>query len=142
MTLAWRNRDEARFCFKTSDIISPQQHAQWFDRYEKLDNDFVFIAEVDGKSVGQAAIYGIDWSTGTAEIGRFLVAPESAGQGYIQAACAGIIQIGHNLLNLRYLFLEVLETNVRAMHIYQSNGFREEFRTTGLVRMGQKLTPA
>ena len=91
LTLSWRNRDDARIWFKNSNPFSFSQHRAWFQRYQDKDDDFLFIVEFDGRPVGQAAIFDIQWETGIAEIGRFLVAPEASGKGYIHWASDALI---------------------------------------------------
>lgn len=138
-TLTWRNRDEARIWFKTSSQITFEQHQAWFYRYINKDDDFLFVVESNGQIVGQASVYDIRWDEGSAEIGRFLVAPESAGKGYIGKACAALVVLCAETFNLQYLFLEVLEANERALRLYQRNGFAEERRYDNLIRMGRTL---
>jgi diamine N-acetyltransferase len=138
LTLAWRNRDEARKNFKNSEIISPDQHLSWFKRYLARDDDFVFIVEAENMAVGQAAVYGIDWNSGTAEIGRFLAAPEHSGKGYIRAGCELMIDLCWEKLDLKYLFLEVFEHNTRAIRLYESVGFVKEPGIDNLLRFGFK----
>lgn len=138
-TLAWRNRDEARKWFKTSTLIEPEQHRAWFARYYLRDDDFVFVVEADGRRVGQAAVYGIDWTTHEAEVGRFLAAPACEGRGFIGNACVMLLRFCASTLGLRYVFLEVMETNERAIRVYRRCGFVEEARDSGLVRMGCEL---
>lgn len=138
-TLAWRNRDEARIWFKTSSQITFEQHQAWFYRYFDKDDDFLFVVESNGQIVGQASVYDIRWDEGSAEIGRFLVAPESAGKGYIGKACEALVVFCAETFNLQYLFLEVLEANERALRLYQRNGFAEERRYDNLIRMGRTL---
>lgn len=138
-TLSWRNRDEVRIWFKTSNPLSWDQHYAWYKRYINKDNDFLFIVEVDGHPVGQASVYDIDWVSGSAEVGRFLAAPEGKGRGYIGQACAELIRACAGRLGLRYIFLEVLENNERAIRLYERNDFVEEQRYEGLIRMGLTL---
>lgn len=134
--LDWRNRDEARVWFKTSDKLSLDSHKRWYERYLAKDDDFFFLVEADGAPVGQCAIYDIDRIAKSAEIGRFLVAPDKAGNGYITRSCEELIRFGTRTLDLPYLFLEVMEENVRAIRIYEHCGFSEEGRSDGLIRMG------
>jgi diamine N-acetyltransferase len=138
-TLLWRNRDEVRVWFKTSMPLTWEQHYGWFQRYLSKDDDFLFVIEVAGKLVGQASVYGIDWATGRAEVGRFLAATECGGKGYIDQACAELILICADTLALEYIFLEVLENNTRAVRLYMHNGFVEEQRYDGLIRMGRTV---
>lgn len=139
-TLSWRNRDSARIWFKTSSPISTEQHQAWFDCYLNKDDDFVFIIEVADKPVGQASVYKINHHMKSAELGRFLVAPEHSGRGYMRQACGALIEFSASKLALDYLFLEVRETNTRAIGIYESHGFSTECCVNGFIRMGCHLT--
>ncbi|MEE1888740.1 GNAT family N-acetyltransferase [Pseudomonas carassii] len=140
-TLSWRNRDEARVWFKTSAPLTMDQHAGWFSKYQQKNDDFLFVVESGGMPVGQASVYAIDWEKRSAEVGRFLVAPEGSGKGFIGRACAELVTFSRDVLGLGYIFLEVLESNERAIRLYLQNGFSEEGRSDGLIRMGQSLSP-
>lgn len=139
MTLGWRNRDDVRIWFKTSQIIMPEHHRAWYSRYSTRDDDFVFVVEAEGRPIGQASVYEIDWSRAIGEVGRFLVAPEAQGRGYISVACAELVRCCAETLNLKYVFLEVKADNVRALKVYAHTGFREEARADGMIRMGRVL---
>src|SRR5260370_2496650 len=80
MTMSWRNRDDVRIWFKNSELITAEHHRTWYSRYSILDDDFVFVVEVQGRPVGQASVYGINWPDSSAEIGRFKVAPQATHQ--------------------------------------------------------------
>ncbi len=134
--LDWRNRDEARVWFKTSDKLTFESHKNWYDRYVNKDDDFFFLIEAGGKPVGQCGIYDVDRASGTAEIGRFLAATDQAGHGYITRSCGELVRFGIGVLNLSYLFLEVMEQNAKAISVYRRCGFDEEGSFKGLVRMG------
>jgi diamine N-acetyltransferase len=139
-TLSWRNRDENRVWFKTSNPLTLEQHIEWFHRYMTRDDDFLFIVEVEKILVGQVSVYGIDWEAHCAEVGRFLSSPENTGKGYIRQALVELIRYCTNTFGLRYLFLEVFENNSRAIRLYQLNGFSEERRYDGLIRMSRLLS--
>ncbi len=134
--LAWRNRAEARVWFKNSDKIAFDAHIAWYEKYLLKEDDYFFLVEVNGVPVGQCAIYGIDNDARRAEVGRFLVAPEMAGNGYIGRSCAELVRFGAEVLKLSYLFLEVMEQNTKAIRLYTRQGFVEEGRSGGLIRMG------
>lgn len=138
-TLAWRNRDDARKWFKTTAPIALDQHMAWFERYRRKDDDVVFVVEADGVPVGQVAVYDIDQGAGSAEVGRFLVAPEAAGKGYLYAACSALVDYCARVLNLQRLHLEVFEGNSRALRIYTAIGFVEARRNDGLIFMEKVL---
>jgi diamine N-acetyltransferase len=139
MTLDWRNRDDVRVWFKSSHVITMDQHHAWFARYAERDDDFVFVVEAVGRPVGQASVYGIDWNEKTAEVGRFIAAPGSRGLGYIGVACEELLRCCALTLNLKSVFLEVKEDNVRAIRLYERNGFQEQERSHGLILMRLSL---
>ena len=139
MTMGWRNRDDARIWFKNSQIINEEQHRTWYSRYSTRDDDFVFVVEAQGHPVGQASVYEINWADGSAEVGRFVVAPDSGGRGYIGLACTELLRFCAETLNLKHLFLEVKENNCRAIKLYLRHGFREEARAEGMIRMVRSL---
>jgi RimJ/RimL family protein N-acetyltransferase len=139
--LGWRNRDDARIWFKTSDKLSFESHRAWYERYLQKDDDYFFLIEVAGAPVGQCAIYNIDHHTESAEIGRFLVAPGHSGNGYMTRSCKEIVQFGTKVLSITYLYLEVFERNTRAIKLYTGCGFNEESRSAGLIRMSFERRP-
>ena len=66
-TLAWRNQNHIRRWFVRSDIITPNQHRQWFEAYRQRDDDFVFVIEETRelrKTIGQVSLYRVDWDGG------------------------------------------------------------------------------
>jgi diamine N-acetyltransferase len=143
-TLSWRNRDDARIWFKTTDPIPPESHKAWFQRYRDKDDDFLFIVEAQdliARPVGQVSVYGIDWGARRAEVGRFLVAPGEGGKGYMTRACQVLIDYCGGPLGLDYVFLEVFERNERARRLYETIGFSEEDRYDALIRMGRSIGP-
>jgi diamine N-acetyltransferase len=139
-TLAWRNHDEARIWFKSSNLITYDQHHSWFQHYREKDDDFLFIVEIDGSLVGQASVYSIDWQSHTAEVGRFLASMNGVGKGYMDMACSMLVKFCKDQLGLESLFLEVFETNQRAIKLYRRNGFTENAHYDGLIRMVRSLT--
>ncbi|MBN3789895.1 GNAT family N-acetyltransferase [Burkholderia sp. Ac-20353] len=140
-TLAWRNRDGAREQFKHSDLLAYEQHHGWFVRYCDKPDDLVFVAELaaTGERVGQVAIYAIDGGARTAEIGRFVAAPEFLGQGLMKEAIDVLMRFAARELSLASVYLEVLESNERASHLYRKLGFEERGRADGLIRMDRSI---
>lgn len=138
-TLAWRNRDDARIWFKNTAPLSLDQHRQWYERYLEKPDDVLFIVEVAGTIVGQVSVYDIDLQARSGEVGRFLVASDQGGRGYMRAAIFALLELCRKILALRYVFLEVRASNERAKGIYSSLGFVEEPSDGDLVRMGKRL---
>lgn len=140
MTLAWRNRDDVRIWFKSSAPLAAEQHAAWFAAYLGKAGDHVFIVEHHGRPVGQVAIYAIDAEAGTAEIGRFVVAPGAGGKGHMRAAISGLMALARREWTLRRLYLEVFAHNERAIRLYRSLGFAFDREADGMLHMSVSLS--
>jgi diamine N-acetyltransferase len=140
-TLAWRNRDGVRQQFKSSAPLTWEAHHGWFLKYAQKPDDLVFIVEdaVGGTKVGQAAIYSIDDAARTAEIGRFVVAPEHQGKGMMRQGIEALMRFARERLSLDSVYLEVIETNERALHLYQGLGFVGQPAVDHLIRMERRI---
>jgi diamine N-acetyltransferase len=137
--LSWRNRDEIRKWFLNTAVIPADGHYTWFERYQELDNDFVFLIlakDLGNSPVGQISIYGIDWDAGTAEFGRLMIGESRArGQGFAGEATRILLDYCFGILKLKEITLEVKEDNEAAIAIYRSTGFSETARGNSLVMM-------
>lgn len=139
LTLSWRNKDEIRTWFLNTTIISADGHYSWFERYQELDNDFVFLIlakDLNNAPVGQISLYDINWGAKTAEFGRLMIGePHAKGRGIAKEATRILLDYCFGALKLKEITLEVKENNKAAIAIYQSIGFSETARDNGLVMM-------
>jgi diamine N-acetyltransferase len=139
MTRAWRNQDHIRRWFFTSDPISEAQHRGWFAAYQRRDDDFVFVVEETeslARPVGQAALYRVDWESRRAEFGRLMIGePAATGLGLGRLATAALTGFALETWGLHEVYLDVLETNTRAIAIYRQCGYVESGRHDGQVHM-------
>jgi RimJ/RimL family protein N-acetyltransferase len=144
LTLHWRNLDHIRRWFFHSDLITPNQHARWFEQYCERDDDFLFVIEdvqAGYKPVGQVALYHIDWEQRRAEFGRLMIGEASAaGKGLAFAATQLALQIAFQSLGLQEVYLEVYADNQRAIAIYQGTGFETVAQRENICTMS--ITPA
>ncbi|GJH09266.1 GNAT family N-acetyltransferase [Caballeronia novacaledonica] len=140
-TLAWRNRDGVRQQFKSPALVEWDAHLSWFERYLQKSDDLVFVAELadTGGKVGQVAIYAIDDATRSAELGRFVAAPEFQGRGLMREAIEVLMRFAASRLELASVYLEVIETNERARRLYESLGFAETQSVDVLIRMERSI---
>ncbi len=138
-TLKWRNQEEIRKWFFHSDIITYEQHLEWFRSYQNSDEDYVFIIrdlDSQNKPVGQLAIYHIDWAKQRAEFGRLMIGELSAqGKGLAYAATNLALKIAFDQLELVELYLELLSHNKRALALYQKIGFIVQSSQSPVVKM-------
>lgn len=138
-TLAWRNQDHIRKWFFHSDVITPDQHRAWWERYRHKDDDFVFVIEETEslkRSVGQVALYNIDWEIGTAEYGRLMIGdPDARGLGLARLATARLVEEALGPWQLSEVHLEVKPANEAALAVYRATGFTVVDADADVVRM-------
>jgi diamine N-acetyltransferase len=139
MTLAWRNQDHVRQWFLHSDVITADQHREWFNQYRLRDDDFVFVIEETEtlqKPVGQVSLYHLDQSAGRAEFGRLIIGdPAAAGQGLAREATACLVGEALGPWQLGEVYLEVKDTNAAALAIYRRCGFQSSGNREGVELM-------
>ena len=128
LTLVWRNRDENRRWFFSSDVILPDQHRRWFEQYRERDDDFVFVIEETAtldRPVGQVSLYHIDWTNGRAEFGRLMIGDrEARGLGLARLATSRLVDEALTRWGLHEIGLECIATNARALALYEACGFQ------------------
>lgn len=139
LTLLWRNQDKIRKWFINTDVIQEDKHLAWFERYMKLDNDFIFVIlakDLDNLPVGQISLYNINWEISRAEYGRLMIGhPIAKGKGYARQATVLLLDFAFNTLDLNEVFLEVKSDNKSAIAIYESAGFSITKQSSNLITM-------
>lgn len=139
LTLSWRNQDNIRRWFFTTEEIPFEKHQAWFNRYRTLDTDFVFIIlakALNLKPIGQISLYAIDWQSLIGEYGRLMIGePQARGKGLAKSASLLLLQIGFDILGLREIVLEVKQDNLPAVSIYRSIGFEGTSTENGVIKM-------
>ena len=144
MTRSWRNQDQIRKWFLTTDPISPEQHDAWFAQYRGRDDDFVFvIEETDAlrRPVGQVSVYAIEWDQKRAKFGRLMIGDEAArGKGLAKRAVNALIRHAEQVFGLEELRLEVLIDNQPAIAIYEDCGFTVRQRDDRELLMVRRST--
>lgn len=142
MTLAWRNRDDIRRWFVHSEIITREQHLDWWQEYQHRDNDFVFIIEdkQTNKPVGQISLYNIDLKKKQAEYGRLMIGDcQARGKGLAREATQLLIKWAFQHLRLKRIYLQVFRDNESAVQLYRSFGFTIEGENDNLYQMSLEL---
>jgi RimJ/RimL family protein N-acetyltransferase len=139
LTLAWRNQDRVRHRFFHSQVLTPEQHCDWYARYCQRADDYVFVIEETQSlraPIGQAALYRVDWEQGRAEFGRLMIGePAALGQGFARAATALLVEHALTAWRLRAVYLEVYADNFAARAVYAACGFRVTGQSGAVVTM-------
>lgn len=139
LTLSWRNDEDNRRWFFTTDPIPLDVHQRWFEQYRNRDDDFVFVIEETEslkRPVGQLSLYRIEWDTGRAEFGRLLIGdPEAKGLGLAQLATACLTDEALTRWRLREIRCECRTVNTRAIAVCAACGFVAQEPVDGVTLM-------
>ncbi|HEX2585096.1 MAG TPA: GNAT family N-acetyltransferase [Steroidobacteraceae bacterium] len=115
--------------------IAPEDESTKFIPTRLADDSFTVGAFLDGRLVGIVSVERDSKKkmNHKALVFRMFVHPDAAGMGLgrqlLKEAIRGMVSIN----SIRYLYLTVLATNERAVHLYSSLGFKEFARESGAV---------
>ncbi|MFN8371452.1 MAG: GNAT family protein [Anaerolineae bacterium] len=87
-----------------------------------------FAIEVDGKFIGQCALFNFDHTAQTCELGITIGDKAYWGKGYGREAITLLLDYAFRLRNFRKVWLRVHGSNERGMRAYRACGFVEEGR--------------
>ncbi len=108
--------------------ITELNEQMWFESLGKgsFPSQVVWIVEdASGESVGLVQLTEIHWIHRTAKFGLW-IAPDHRGQKHATHALEYACDFGFLDLGLRQIRLDVLDTNTRAIALYQKQGFEHE----------------
>lgn len=112
--------DEA---YMTYGIERAQQDVR--DTVARQGHVFSIVEKESGRAVGRCLLFSVNQVDRNAMTGIFIGEKGSRGKGYGQEAMRLLLDYGFNLLNLHNIMLGVFAFNERAIHSYQSLGFKE-----------------
>ncbi len=108
---------------------SKRQIEEWIDFNSAGKSDLVYaIVDEADEAVGQVGLYKIDHRIRSAEFAIMVGVPELWGTGLGTLITHLVLAHGFKNLNLNRIYLELLETNERAMKLYEKVGFKFEGR--------------
>lgn len=101
----------------------------WVESHRLATDEALFvIADADDRAIGHVGLYQIDHRRRSADFAIVIGDPTVWGRGVGRACSRFAIEFGFDMLNLRRIQLQVIETNERAIHLYHSLGFVDEGR--------------
>lgn len=124
----WRNDKQATRFLRPLDYITPEMQAKWFDSYLKNESEITFAIIEDkdlNRMVGSVAIYEINRTNHTAEIGKIQIGDKDAhGRGIGKKALVMAMKVGFQKLGITKFVGEVHQENVTARTNDKKIGFK------------------
>lgn len=87
-----------------------------------------FAIEADGQCIGQCALFNINDTARTCELGITIGDKSYWGRGYGRESVALLVEYAFRHHNMHKVWLQVHAANARAQRAYAACGFREEGR--------------
>ena len=125
----WRNDPYLIACLGAPyRYINEDVDQQWYDQYLRTRGNSVRCAIVDERDMilGLISLLDIDSINRSAELHIMIGGKENRGRGVGTFAVKAMIEHAFMNLNLRRIELEVLETNLAAIRLYEKTGFVRE----------------
>ncbi len=131
--VAWLNDPEVIAGLLISLPLSLAEEEQWFGgMLQRPAEERPLVIEVrrdeDWLMIGNCGFHNMDWRCRSGEVGIFIGDKRYWNQGYGTEAMRLLLRHGFNTLNLNRIFLEVYESNPRAVRSYEKAGFLHEGR--------------
>src|ERR1700722_17324178 len=134
----WRNLPQVRHYMFTDHIISPEEHAAWFDSIFDNPSYRYWIIRCDEEDVGLLNLYDIDTHNRRCQYGFYVIGPNVRGKTvgmfteyfalqYIFAelrlhkVCCPVLAFNRGVLRMHEAFGFVQEGHLRS-HIVRSDG--------------------
>jgi RimJ/RimL family protein N-acetyltransferase len=132
-SLRWRNDPAVRDAVIGYRFpVTEKMEEGWYDKVlaDQGSKRASFAIEdlADGALVGFVHLIDIDWPCRVAHFGIVIGETDRQGRGIGGEATALMMVYGFETLNLERIELRVLDSNVRARHIYARLGFVDEGR--------------
>lgn len=134
----WVNDSEVRQGIAHYLPMSLANEESWFENMLKRPRDEQpFVIEVRGAgeqaeeswtAIGNCSFFDIDWRSRHSEFGILIGEKAYWNQGYGTEAVQLLVRYGFETLNLNRIWLQVYETNPRAIRAYEKAGFIQEGR--------------
>jgi UDP-4-amino-4,6-dideoxy-N-acetyl-beta-L-altrosamine N-acetyltransferase len=124
--LAWRNQPEVARWMYSDHVISPDEHARWFEGALGDARRKYWVIESDGTPVGLANLYDIAPEHRRCSWAYYLADPSTRGQGIGAFVEFWVLDHVFGELSLNKLWCEVLIGNEPVWRLHEGFGFVRE----------------
>jgi len=123
-TRLWRNSKQVTPYFKIKEI-DEETHKKWLQSLKNENpRNVAFLIVYDSVHVGVTYFHSIDYEKKCADWGMYIYLEDYKGKGIGTQVLEQCIAYAKNVLKMKCLYLDVLATNKRAVHLYKKCGFQ------------------
>lgn len=128
----WMNDPEVTQFLLMSSPLSFAMEEKWFDEQAQRPPHLGQVLAIEVRvgdewvHIGNTGLHNVDPINRTAEFGIIIGEKDYWNRGFGTRAVRLTLQHGFEHLNLNRIYLDVFETNPRAMRAYESAGFTHE----------------
>jgi UDP-4-amino-4,6-dideoxy-N-acetyl-beta-L-altrosamine N-acetyltransferase len=134
----WRNLPHIRRYMLTDHVISPEEHAEWFERVFDNPRYRHWIIGCDGEEVGLLDLYDIDPGNRRCYWGFYVAGDNVRGKNVGMFAEYFVLQHVFHELQFNKLSCEVLDFNRGVLRLHQAFGFVQEGRLRRHIVRGEE----
>ena len=125
-TYRWISDKRIRKNFFLRRTITFQDHLNWFESYQNDCTQKIFAITENDIHCGNCGFKFINPVDEKAELWIYLGGTTFEGRGVASSALRLLLNFGFNELGLNKVYLHVAENNLRALKLYQREGFKLE----------------
>ena len=122
LILEWRNSDRVRMVMNNKNIITWEEHVQWFSQVLQDGTKEVFIAECNQQPFGVVSFINKNISQGTCEWGFYVGAPQI---DVPLGKALAILALDYIFKDYHLVRAEVLQTNSKSSLFHLDLGFNK-----------------
>lgn len=123
-----RNNKENREWFIHKEIISQDKQLEWFYKYLKNDNEYMFSIYILNEKyftyIGAVALYNINLISKTAEIGRIIIDKTIASKhGFGSEAIQALVIFAKKVIGISEVYANIYENNIASIKSFTRANF-------------------
>lgn len=133
----WLSDPEVAAIVEVDRVPSVGERAKQLEIFNQSSSDLVLGIEIKetSKLIGTIGFRDIDWKRRVADVAIFIGDKKEWNKGYGTEAMKIMLEIGFKELGLEKIKLQVRSSNLRARHVFQKLGFREEYASEEYMLM-------
>lgn len=138
-TRNWRNQKNVSDFFKIK-FIEKETHIKWLQKLTEIKpTTIAFLIKYDNSFVGVTYFHSISYDENVGDWGIYIYSENIRGMGIGTMALTECINFAKSSLKLKKIYLDVLNTNNKAIGIYEKKGFHLIDNESNFLRYEKEL---